>query len=411
MAPKRKGLGRGLDALIRDVNATAEEKETPAAKPEAIEEKKTPEKKPTKKTPAAKGKAGSASSSTSTKKAVAKPQNNKKTATKPAETGKKSAKKAEGEPKKSKTEAEAKPETKSADKAEPKPELKPVAKAESKPETASAVSGELKVKGGETTVRLSLVEPNREQPRKTFSDESIKELADSIRQFGVIQPLLVQLKDDHYEIIAGERRWRAAKEAGLKEIPVLVREYSSQEAVEVSLIENIQREDLNPIEEAKAYRNLMTDFDLKQEDVAKRVSKSRAAVANSMRLLKLDPRVQELVIDGKLTEGHARALLALENGDQQLSVAEEIIKNHLTVRQVEQLIRKLTRPAAVKKTAAVDPQREAVIMDISEKLKRVLGTKVEINQISKKKGRIEIEFYSEDDLERVYELLMTVQGD
>lgn len=373
MAPKRKGLGRGLDALIRDVNAETDVKETSAEDSKKAETKKLAEKKQTKKAPAAKEKASSG-----TKKAE-----------KPADV----AKKAKTAPK-----TTAKAATKATPKAEPNP-------------AATTVSDELKVKAGETTVRLSLVEPNREQPRKTFTDESIKELADSIRQFGVIQPLLVQLKNDHYEIIAGERRWRAAKEAGLKEIPVLVREYSSQEAVEVSLIENIQREDLNPIEEAKAYRNLMTDFDLKQEDVAKRVSKSRAAVANSMRLLKLDPRVQDLVIDGKLTEGHARALLALENGDQQLSVAEEIIKNHLTVRQVEQLIRKLTRPAVVKKTAAVDPQREAVIMDISEKLKRVLGTKVEINQISKKKGRIEIEFYSDDDLERVYELLMTVQGD
>ena len=397
MAPKRKGLGRGLDALIRDVNAETDVKETSAEDTKKAETKKPAEKKQTKKVPVAKEKASSG-----TKKAE-----------KPADVAKK-AKTAPKTTAKAATKATPKAEPKPEPKSESKPELKAETKPEVKPEpnpAAPTVSDELKVKAGETTVRLSLVEPNREQPRKTFTDESIKELADSIRQFGVIQPLLVQLKNDHYEIIAGERRWRAAKEAGLKEIPVLVREYSSQEAVEVSLIENIQREDLNPIEEAKAYRNLMTDFDLKQEDVAKRVSKSRAAVANSMRLLKLDPRVQDLVIDGKLTEGHARALLALENGDQQLSVAEEIIKNHLTVRQVEQLIRKLTRPAVVKKTAAVDPQREAVIMDISEKLKRVLGTKVEINQISKKKGRIEIEFYSDDDLERVYELLMTVQGD
>ena len=360
MAPKRKGLGRGLDALIRDVNA----EETTANTTEKAASTKTSAKKTGK--AEVKGKTAAAKSAKSGSKAV-------KAAAKDAAPAAKTA-----------------------------PE---------KPETPKTAADALKTTNGETVVRLSLVEPNREQPRKTFSDESINELADSIRQFGVIQPLLVQLKDDHYEIIAGERRWRAAKEAGLKEIPVLVREYSTQEAVEVSLIENIQREDLNPIEEAKAYRNLMTDFELRQEDVAKRVSKSRAAVANSMRLLKLDQRVQDLVIEGKLTEGHARALLALENGDQQLSVAEEIIKDYLTVRQVEQLIRRLNRPASAKKTPAVDPQREAVIMSLSEKLKSVLGTKVEINQISKKKGRIEIEYYSDDDLERVYELLMTVQGE
>ena len=371
MAAKRTGLGRGLDALIRDSGSINKES-SKADKPE--------------------------------KGAV------KKTAKKPAATAKKAntADKKTEEPEKKKASAK----TVETQKKIKEKTAVPAKETNAKEKAATGTKQEINTGKGEQKVRISLVEPNREQPRKTFTDESIKELADSIRQFGVIQPLLVQAKDDHYEIIAGERRWRAAKEAGLKEIPVLVRDYSSQEAVEVSLIENIQREDLNPIEEAKAYRNLMADFDLNQEDVAKRVSKSRAAVANSMRLLKLDPRVQDMVIENQLAEGHARALLAIEDGDKQLSVAKDVIKDHMSVRQVEQLVRKLLKPATQRHRAmGVDPQREAVLEGLTEKLKTVLGTKVDINQISKKKGRIEIEYYSDDDLERLYELLMTVKAE
>jgi len=366
---KRTGLGKGLDALIRDVNGT---KETP--------EKAETAKKPAVKTQAAKK---TAAKTETTKKTAAKTEATKKPASK-AEAAKKPAAKAEA-PKKTPSKAEKVKKT-----------------APKSPETP-----EVTTEKGERIVRLALVEPNRDQPRKTFTDASIEELADSIRQFGVIQPLLVQAKGDHYEIIAGERRWRAARKAGLKEIPILVRDYSTREAVEVSLIENIQREDLNPIEEAKAYRNLMGDYSLTQDDVAKRVSKSRAAVANSLRLLKLDQRVQDMVIDNKMSEGHARALLALEEGDRQVAVAEEIIKEHMSVRQAEQLVRKLLKPTS-RRTRTVDPQREAVILSLTEKLKSVLGTKVEINRTSGKKGRIEIEYYSDDDLERLYDLLMTI---
>ena len=166
---------------------------------------------------------------------------------------------------------------------------------------------------GEILVKINQVEPNRDQPRKDFDEDSLMELADSIRQFGILQPLLVQKKKDYYEIIAGERRWRAAKLAGIKEIPIIVKEYTDQEIVEISLIENIQRENLNPIEEAAAYKRLLEEFHLKQDEVAERVSKSRTAVTNSMRLLKLSPRVQQMIVDDMISTGHARALLAIDD--------------------------------------------------------------------------------------------------
>lgn len=263
----------------------------------------------------------------------------------------------------------------------------------------------------EISVKISLVEPNRSQPRKKFADEPLKELADSIRQYGVIQPLLVQKKDDYYEIIAGERRWRAAKMAGLKEIPVLVKDFTNQKAVEVSLIENIQREDLNPIEEARAYKRLIDEFSLRQEDVADRVSRNRTSVTNSIRLLKLDSRVQDMVVDGSLTEGHARSLLMIPDPDIQYQYATRILKEHLSVRQTEQLVKKLMDPKkhTVKKKT-VDAQKETVLRNISDRMKDILGTKVSINQVGKNKGRIEIEYYSEDELERIYDLIQRLRG-
>lgn len=256
----------------------------------------------------------------------------------------------------------------------------------------------------EVKVKINKVEPNREQPRKQFDEEKLQELADSIRQFGVLQPLIVQERKDYYEIIAGERRWRAAKMAGLKEIPVIIRKMTEQEIVEISLIENIQRENLNPIEEAIAFKRLLTEFNLKQEEVAERVAKSRTAVTNSMRLLKLDERVQQMVIDEMLTTGHARALLAIEDPDQQFQAANKIFNEKLSVREVEKLVKNLGKEKPVKKEE--DPQQKAVYVDLEEKMKAALGTKVSINRKNDQKGKIEIEYYSIEELERLMEILM-----
>ena len=253
-------------------------------------------------------------------------------------------------------------------------------------------------------MKINQVEPNREQPRKNFDEEALQELAESIKQFGILQPLIVQKRDDYYEIIAGERRWRAAKLAGLKEVPVVIREMSDQEIVEISLIENIQRENLNPIEEAAAYKRLLTEFNLKQEEVAERVSKSRTAVTNSMRLLKLDERVQQMVIEGMLSTGHARALLAIEDGELQFQTATKIYNEKLSVRDVEKLVKNLGKEKTAKKEE--NTQQAAVFQDLEEKMKAALGTKVSINRKNDQKGKIEIEYYSMDELERLMEILM-----
>lgn len=256
----------------------------------------------------------------------------------------------------------------------------------------------------EIKLKINQVEPNREQPRKVFDEESLQELAESIKQFGVLQPLIVQQRKDYYEIIAGERRWRAAKLAGLKEVPVVIREMTDQEIVEISLIENIQRENLNPIEEAAAYKRLLTEFNLKQEEVAERVSKSRTAVTNSMRLLKLDERVQQMVIEGMLSTGHARALLAIEDNDLQFQMATKIYNEKLSVRDVEKLVKNLGKKKPEKKEE--NAQQAAVFQDLEEKMKAALGTKVSINRKNDQKGKIEIEYYSMDELERLMEILM-----
>ena len=251
-------------------------------------------------------------------------------------------------------------------------------------------------------VPLKEIEPNQSQPRKDFDEESLQELADSIRKFGVLQPLLVEKKDKYYEIIAGERRWRAAKLAKVKEVPVIVKKLSDQERMEISLIENIQRENLNPIEEANAYKTLLDEFGLKQEEVAERVSKSRSAVTNSMRLLKLDPRVQALLKEGKISAGHARALLSVENADEQYALAEEIVEKQLSVRDIEN---KLKKPK--EKPAAQEPDtgKELVFRQTEDKLKEIFGTKVEIQNKRNGKGKISISYYSMDELERILELL------
>lgn len=258
-------------------------------------------------------------------------------------------------------------------------------------------------KGPETLVKITKVEPNRDQPRKNFDEDALQELADSIKQFGLLQPILVQDRKDYYEIIAGERRWRAAKLAGLKEVPVIIRNYTEQEIVEISLIENIQREDLNPIEEAQAYKRLLTEFNLKQDEVAERVSKSRAAVTNSIRLLKLSEDVQQMVIDEMISTGHARALLAVDNMEEQYNLAQRIFDEKLSVRDVEKLVKNLHKPPKQKKLD--DKALQAIYQDIEEKLKQKLSTKVMVASKGDGAGKIEIEFYNHEDLERLLEMI------
>lgn len=268
-----------------------------------------------------------------------------------------------------------------------------------------AAAGKPEEKAAETIVRITQVEPNREQPRKNFDEDALQELADSIKQFGLLQPILVQDRKTYYEIIAGERRWRAAKLAGLKEVPVIIRDYTEQEIVEISLIENIQREDLNPIEEAQAYKRLLTEFNLKQDEVAERVSKSRTAVTNSMRLLKLCDEVQQMIIDDMLSTGHARALISIEDPEQQYTIAQKVFDEKLSVRDVEKLVKNLNKPEKTKKAAEGDSSLDVVYQDVAEKLKQSLGTKVDISSKGDGAGKIEIEFYNHDDLDRIIDLL------
>ena len=254
-------------------------------------------------------------------------------------------------------------------------------------------------------IDINKVEPNREQPRKKFDEDALIELSESIKQYGVLQPLLVQKKDNYYEIIAGERRWRAAKLAGVKEVPVIIKDYSSQEIVEIALIENIQREDLNPIEEAKAYQRLIKDYRLKQDEVAEKVSKSRAAITNSLRLLKLDERVQDMVIEGKISSGHARTIITIEDKDKQYMIAQKIFDEKLSVRDVEKLMKALEAPEKPEKKA---PKNDFVYRDLEQKMKAIMGTQVVIKNKNNNKGKIEIEYYSQAELERIYELLQKI---
>ncbi len=256
----------------------------------------------------------------------------------------------------------------------------------------------------ETFVKVTQVEPNNGQPRRNFNEDSLQELADSIKQHGIIEPLIVQKKGNVYKIIAGERRWRAARIAGLKEIPVILKEYTDQEVFEIALIENIQREDLNPIEEALAYKKLIDEFGLKQDDVANRVGKSRVAVTNSMRLLKLDGRVQQMLVDDMLSGGHARALLSIIDVEQQYQTAMKVFDEKLSVRDTERLVKKLLeeKPEIVQKT---DSSSQVIYHDLEEKLKSIIGSKVVINRKANNKGKIEIEYYSTDELDRIVELI------
>ena len=262
----------------------------------------------------------------------------------------------------------------------------------------------------ETIVKITKVEPNREQPRKHFDEDALQELADSIKQFGLLQPILVQDRGDYYEIIAGERRWRAAKLARLKEVPVIIRNYTNQEIVEISLIENIQREDLNPIEEAMAYKRLLEEFNLKQDEVAERVSKSRTTVTNSMRLLKLCDGVQQMIIDDMLSTGHARALIPIEDVEQQLQLAQKIFDEKLSVREVEKLVKAILKPDDKPKKEEPPKNLQYIYQDIEDRLKEKLSRKVSINAKGKNgAGKIEIEFYSNEDLDRLIEFLSSMK--
>ena len=259
-------------------------------------------------------------------------------------------------------------------------------------------------KNPETMVKLSMVEPNGEQPRKNFDEDSLLELAESIKKFGLLQPIIVQDRKNHYEIIAGERRWRAAKMAGLKEIPVIIKNLTNQEIVEISLIENIQREDLNPIEEAQAYKRLLEEFNLKQDEVAERVSKSRTAVTNSMRLLKLCDEVQQMVVNEMISTGHARALLSIEDPEEQYMIAQKVFDEKMSVREVEKLVKDLHKPEKAPKKE--NKSLEVIYQNIENRLKESLGTKVSISPKNNGAGKIEIEFYNHDDLDRLMEQLM-----
>ena len=261
----------------------------------------------------------------------------------------------------------------------------------------------------ELELKVSELEPNRDQPRKAFDEVQLEELADSIRKYGVLQPLLVQKKKDNYEIIAGERRWRAAKLAGLKTVPVVIREYSPQQAMEIALIENVQREDLNPIEEALAYQRLMQEFSLKQEEIAERVSKNRTTITNSMRLLNLTPEVQKMLVEGLISSGHARALLALSDPQQQIELAKKVELERMSVREIEKAVKLLGKEKKEKKKKEVDEAVELVFQNMENRMKTVMGTKVNISRKDKTKGKIEIEYYSEAELERIVELIESIQ--
>lgn len=280
--------------------------------------------------------------------------------------------------------------------------VEPVKKAVGKAESSA------EEKKTEMFVKISKVEPNRRQPRRQFDEDALLELSESIKQYGILQPLLVSDKGDFYEIIAGERRWRAAKLAGIKEVPVIIKEFNDQQVVEISLIENIQREDLNPIEEAMAYKRLMEEFNLKQDEIAEKVSKSRTAVTNSMRLLKLDEKVQQMLIDEMISSGHARAILAIPDGELQSTVAMKVFDEKLSVRETEKLVKAVMEPPKQKKTEK-NTAEDAIYESLEEKMKGIMGTRVFIHRKKNNKGKIEIEYYSKDELERIIELFESIR--
>ena len=273
--------------------------------------------------------------------------------------------------------------------------------------TGTKTENEIKIEGASIKVGIGKVQPNKGQPRKNFNEDALEELADSIKLHGIISPIIVQDRNHHYEIIAGERRWRAAMKAGLKEVPVIVKNYTDEEIMVISLLENIQREDLSDIEEAQAYKKLIDEFGLKQDEVAEKVSKSRTAITNSIRLLKLSSEVQQMINDDMITAGHARALISIEDPDEQYRIAQQIFDEKMSVREVEKLVKNLGKTKPGKKEKKIDKALEAIYKDIEEKLKQKLDTKVSVIPSSKNdgSGKLEIEFYSNDDLEKIIDIL------
>ena len=264
----------------------------------------------------------------------------------------------------------------------------------------------------ELRLKIDEIEPNRLQPRKNFDEDALQELSESIKQFGLIQPIVVKKQENYYEIVAGERRWRAARIAGLKEVPVIIKEYDERESMEIAIVENLQREDLNPIEEAQAYRRLIEEFGLKQDEAAQRVSKSRTAVTNAMRLLKLDERVQQMVIDDMISGGHARTLLSIEDKDEQYTMAMLVFDNKMSVRETEKLVRSYLKKEEEKNTVEKKEdfsQMETIYHQLEERMKSGIGSKVAIHSKNYKKGKIEIEYYSNDELERIIDLIESVK--
>ena len=264
----------------------------------------------------------------------------------------------------------------------------------------------------ELRLKIDEIEPNRLQPRKNFDEDALQELSESIKQFGLIQPIVVKKQENYYEIVAGERRWRAARIAGLKEVPVIIKEYDERDSMEIAIVENLQREDLNPIEEAQAYRRLIEEFGLKQDEAAQRVSKSRTAVTNAMRLLKLDERVQQMVIDDMISGGHARTLLSIEDKDEQYTMAMLVFDNKMSVRETEKLVRSYLKKEEEKNTVEKKEdfsQMETIYHQLEERMKSVIGSKVAIHSKNYKKGKIEIEYYSNDELERIIDLIESVK--
>lgn len=270
-------------------------------------------------------------------------------------------------------------------------------------------------KSGELMVKISLVEPNRNQPRKMFDKDSLDELTKSVKQYGVLQPIIVKKIGNRYEIVAGERRWRAAQAAGLSEVPVVVRDYDDQKAKEIAIIENIQRTDLNPIEEALAYKSLIEEYNLTQEELSDKVSKNRSTITNSLRLLKLSKNIQQYMIDGQISSGHARALLSLEDEGKRELLALDIMKRSLSVRDTEKAAKALSKKKNVELSDLTETSKEDTVRDLSlfykeyeDSIQGVLGTKVHINQKDKNKGRIEIEYYSQVELDRIMDIFKTL---
>lgn len=284
---------------------------------------------------------------------------------------------------------------------------KPSATPEKK-EKATASAKE-KTEKTELLLKISQVEPNRNQPRKKFDEDALLELAESIKTYGILQPLLVQKRDNYYEIIAGERRWRAAKMAGVKEVPVIIKNLTDQQIMEISLIENIQREDLNPIEEAHAYKQLLTEFHMKQDEIADRVSKSRSAITNSLRLLKLCDKVQQMIIDEKLTMGHVRPLIGIEDSEEQYQIAQRIFDERLTVRETEKLLKKLQKEKENPEKKVEAEQLALIYEHVQELMKQILGTKVTVHPKKNHTGKIEIEYYSQEELDHLLEMMQTIQ--